>query len=129
MNKCRYIPECELPRNATDGQVDAILAALDQRRYKLVGKAQRQVVGPWGMTAASFIEAIRAHLEEGNRIFQKTVQNPPPDTLLFSGNIRLDPDSNDEDDDVYVEIRLTNRTVVILCDAHGHYKWQPRLPK
>ena len=37
--------------------------------------------------------------------------------------------SDDEDLDVYVEIRLKNQTVVILYDAHNHLKWQPRLPK
>ena len=129
MKKCRYIPTADLQKSATDEEIDAILAALEQRRYKLLGRAQNYVVGVWGMTAGSFIVAIQVHLEAGYRIFHKPVQNPPPATLLFSANIGLDPDSDDEDEDVYVEIRLENKTVVILCNAHNHDNWKPRLPK
>ena len=129
MNKCRYIPESELPTTASDEEIDAILAALEARSYKIYGTAQRYVVGPWKMTTAAFVEAIQAHLENGYRIFHKSVQDPVPDTLLFSANVGLVPDNEDEDEDVYVEIRLKNDTLVILCNAHNHDKWKPRLPK
>ncbi len=129
MKKYRYILQSELPRTASGEEVDAILAALEQRRYKIYGKAQSYVAGPWNMTVAAFVEAIRAHLETGYRIFHKPVQDRPPDTLLFSANIGLHPDSEDEDEDVYVEIRLKNQMLVILCDAHNHDNWKPRLPK
>ncbi len=95
----------------------------------MVGKAARVVEGVWGMRIPQFIGAIEAHLHAGFRLFRKHVSNPPPETIFFSANIGLDPDSDDEDDDVYVEIRLTGRVVVIVCDAHNHWNWQPRLPK
>lgn len=129
MRKCRYIPQSELPKIATDEEINAILAALAQRRYILLHTALRYVVGPWRMTSDSFITTIRFHLESGYRIFQKTVPNPPQNTVLFSANIGLDPDSDEEDEDVYVEIRLKNHAVVIICDAHNHDSWKPRLPK
>jgi hypothetical protein len=129
MKKCRYIPESDLSKTATDEEIDSILAALEERRFKIYGKAQSYVVGPWKMTTAAFVEAVQAHLENGNRIFHKPVQAPPPDTLFFSANVSLDPDTDDEDEDVYVEIRLKNGTLVILCDAHNHWDWEPRLPK
>ena len=126
---CRYIQESDLTAAASAEDVAIILAALETRNYKLRGLADRYVAGVWRMTAASFIGAIRAHLEAGCRIFDKPIQNPPPDTLFFHGNIGLDPDDDDEDLDVYVEIRLENQKVVILCDAHNHPRTQPRLPK
>jgi hypothetical protein len=125
----QYIPESYLPRNASDEEIDSILAALEKRHYKIYGKAQSYVVGAWKMTTAAFVEAIQAHLEAGYRLFHKTVQDPLFDTLLFSANVGLDPDSDDEDEDVYVEIRLKNKTLVILCNAHNHDNWKPRFPK
>ncbi len=129
MQKCRYIPESDLPKTATDEEIDAILAALGQRRYQLIGSAARYVTGPWDMTARAFIAAIQAHLNAGCRLFYKHVQSPPPNTLLFSANVGRDPDSNDEEKDVYVEIRLKHHTVAILCNAHNHPRSEPRLPK
>lgn len=129
MKSCRYIPESDLPKTASDEEIDAILAALEQRHYKIYGKAHSYVVGPWKMTTVAFVEAIQAHLEASYRLFHKPVQNPPPATLLFSANIGLDPDSDDEAEDVYVEIRLRNQVLVILCNAHNHDNWKPRLPK
>ena len=81
------------------------------------------------MTALAFIAAIRAHLNAGRRLFCKHVQSPPPNTLFFSANVGRDPDSDDEETDIYVEIRLKANTVVILCDAHNHRRAEPRLPK
>ncbi|MDR3405900.1 MAG: hypothetical protein P4L99_25670 [Chthoniobacter sp.] len=125
----RYIPESDLPATATDAEVQAILDALKARRYKLHNKAERYVVGPWKMKAPAFVDAIIAHLEDGCRIFHKPISNPPSNTLFFSANVCRDPEFNDEEDDIYVEIRFENNAVVILCDAHNHYDWQPRLPK
>ena len=129
MKKCRYIPESDLPETASNEEIDAILAALKQRRYKIYGRAQSYVVGPWKMTVTAFVNAIQAHLEAGYRIFYKPVEDPPPETLLYSANVGLDPDSDDEDKEVYVEIRLKCETLVILCNAHNHDNWKPRLPK
>lgn len=128
MKTRRYFPESGLPRAASTAQIETILAALEGRNYKLYGNAQIFVVRECEMTTASFIEAIKAHLKAGYRIFQKLVTNPPKNTLLYHANVGLYPDFDNEDDDVYVEIRLENQTVVILCNAHEHDPG-PRYPK
>ncbi len=120
MKKCRYIPEADLPMAASAEQVQRILNAIRFSKYKIVGGALRQVVA-WQTTTEGLTKAIAGHLQAGYRIFSKSVEDPPVGVLFFSANIRLDPESDEEEDDVYVEIRLrTERLEVVICDAHNH---------
>ncbi|MDD5261253.1 MAG: hypothetical protein PHD76_05320 [Methylacidiphilales bacterium] len=93
-----------------------------------MSQASRYLAGPWEMTHAGFIGAISDHLSKGYRVFEKPIKSPPPNQQFYQANVRLDPASENEDDDVYVEIRLENNRVVIICDAHNHTTGT-RLPK
>lgn len=124
----RYIPTHDLPAEASPEQIDAIVIAIEKRNYKIVGTAKNYVVGPWEMTTASFAAAILGHIKNGYRIFQKPIQTKLPDTLFFDANVGRDPEFDDEED-VYVEIRLSAGTMVIICDAHNHHKGKLRLRK
>lgn len=127
--KYQYIPTSELTEADTES-VALILKALkgvDGSDYRIMGQALRYVVGPWKMTTRGFASAIYHHLENEKKLFEKWVEMKPVSQEIFHGNIGLDPDSEDEDDDVYVEIRLENKRAVIIVDAHSH--GPRRLPK
>lgn len=125
----RYVSTQELPAEASLEHIDAIVIAIESRNYRIVGTAKRYVVNAWEMKTSVFAAAIQEHIESGCRVFQKTIQPKPEDTLFFQANVRRDPESEDEEEDVYVEIRLKEGTMVIICDAHNHYRGKPRLPK
>jgi len=103
-----------------------MLTALKTNNFRIMGIAHRYIVGPWSMTAKAFIAAVIDHFDDGHRIFQKSV-TPPANCHLFHANVRLDSDSDDEQDDVYVELRLTANGCVHFRNAHTHI--DPRLPK
>jgi hypothetical protein len=119
----------QLPAAANDDEIKSILECIGADRILVLGQAQRYVFQIWQIGIPKFVDAVRAHLIAGYRIFRKIGCQAPPGQQFFSANIRLDPDSNSEDEDVYVEIRLIGRTKVLVCDAHYHFNWQPRLPK
>jgi len=104
-----------------------MMNALEAKKFRLIGHAQRYVVGPWEMTTEAFIKSIKSHLKHGYRTFRKVVSNPPQNCQLFHANVRLDPDPNDEADDVYVELRMRANGSLDITDAHSHIG--PRLPK
>ena len=129
MRKYRYVHPDSLPSSATEQEVGTILTALKNKQFKLTGKADRYVRLVWKMDSTAFVNAIQCHLEKGHRLFKKFVEIPSENTLLFDANVGLDPDSDEEDDDVYVEIRMYNKQLIILCNAHTHEHGKPRLPK
>lgn len=84
----------------------------------------------WGISPAKLIEAIRVHLERGYRLYHKNVSNPLEGFTFFDANVALFPDSNDEDDDVYVEFRVSNRRIYVeVRVAHDHPTSGRRYPK
>lgn len=129
MRKCRYIPKNELPPVAGIKEIRTILDAINNGQIRVQGLALRYAESAWGLGVSRFVDAIRIHLENDCKIFCKKVIPPRSDTKLFSANVRLDPESEDEEDDVYVEIRIFSNWSVMVCDAHNHCPWQPRLPR
>lgn len=129
MNKCRYIPISSLSSlKASDEHIQSLLNAIHSRQIKITGSAARRLEDLWRMRIPAFIYAIQSHLETGKSVYQKRVPDPPKNQKLFHANVRLDPTSLDEDDDVYVEIRLCDGIFVLVCDSHPHFD-SPRLPK
>ncbi len=93
-----------------------------------MGLASRYVAGSWKINNEAFVHMILAHLAADYCLFEKVIENPPPKQEFFHGNIRRDPNSENEDDDVYVELRLQNNYMIIIADAHIHTS-DRRLPK
>ena len=130
MKKCRYIPENQLPPEASHDHVQTIIDSIASGDILVFGTAKRMVEHAWGLRVPDFVESVCAHLEAGHRLFRKPINDPPPNLLFFHANVGLYPDSTDEYDDVYVEIRLRDGLVVIICDSHTHLDGiGPRLPK
>lgn len=92
------------------------------------------LTGCFKITSASFVQAIREHLETDGRVFCKRERNSGrllPNKLQASVWIREPDDDNDYDDGtVYVEFILTPAGVVLIYDAHAHedYGRGMRLP-
>jgi hypothetical protein len=127
VKKCRYIPLNQLSK-ASDEHVHAILDAIATSQIRVLGTAERMAVYVWEMGIPAFVEAVRAHLDAGYLIFYKRITSPPPNCIFFQANVGRYPDSAEEDHDVYVEIRLSNGTFIIICDSHPHFD-SIRLPK
>ncbi len=82
----------------------------------------------WQVRSSVFTDSIKSHLASGCCLFQKSVVDPPAGFHIFDANIGLYPDTNDEDDDVYVELRLSkDRIYAYSCNCHPHVGL--RLPK
>lgn len=114
---------------ATAAHVTTILQAISIRQIQILGVAERMCGICWRISILAFTEAIRRHCNNGSAVYLKPVENPPIEWVLLQANVRLYPDSDDEDDDVYVEIRIHNRRVFVqVIDAHPHLSG-PRLPR
>jgi hypothetical protein len=126
---CRYKSRDQLPPRASPEHVQAILNAIKSRQFKVIDVAARSAEYIWQIRIPVFIDAIRAHLAAGYLLYLKPVSNPPDHYILLEANVRLDPSSLDEADDVYVEIRLSKHGVYAYTgDSHPHFD-TPRLPK
>src|SRR5690242_8252043 len=104
-----------------------MVKALQKNRFRLMGGADRHVRQVWQMSGRAFIGAIKSHFQKKYRVFCKRVREPPCDYKLYEANISVDPDSDDEAYDVYVEFRLYPNGSLITTNAHNHTG--PRLPK
>ena len=126
---CRYKSRDQLPPRASPEHVQAILNAINSRQFRVIDVASRCAEDTWHIRIPVFVDAIRAHLVSGYLLYLKQVLNPPDHYILFEANVRLDPSSLDEADDVYVEIRLSKHGVYAYTgNAHPHFD-TPRLPK
>jgi hypothetical protein len=129
MASYRYYSEDELLPVATREQIEIIIKAIQSEQIEVAGTAKRHCGMVWHINISTFVEALRAHIESEHRIFQKYIKDPDKDTQFYDANVRLDPESEDEGHDVYIEIRIIGRLVVLICDAHNHPKNGRRLPK
>jgi hypothetical protein len=126
---CRYIPERELPNEASDDVYDAITRALEIGDYTVMENIKRYLRIRWGMNEKVFAKVILAHLSNGYRIFEKYIETPKPRHRYYDGNIAMDYDAEDSSTDIYVEIRVRDDNRIFFCDAHGHTPGTPRLQK
>lgn len=129
MSECRYKPNSQLQPLATPEQIRCILNAIRRDDVEVTGKALRYVKDVWRVNVSQFVAAVQAHLAVERRVYQKYVDRPPPGIILLDANIGLFPGSDDEEEDVYVEIRIQGAAVVFICNAHNHERGISRLPK
>ena len=132
MKKVRYRPAETLGPVATTAQIQVLRQALQAGQVSIERTANRYLTRVWHMSTDQFLDAVRSHLHEGCRFFQKCKKGTSellPNKLEASIWIR-EPDEDDDHDDgtVYVEFILRNQDVVIIFDAHEHEAGIQRLP-
>jgi hypothetical protein len=133
VKKCRYLSSDSFGPLAKTEQREILVAACNEGRIQLGGKAMRHLTYVWNMQPDVFVQAALDHLNAGCLVVQKREKNS--DKLLLNkleASVWIrEPDEDDAYDDgtVYVEFIIRNNSVVLIFDSHEHDRDIRRLPR